>query len=43
MQNLLRKALYFNYEYYRDKGESAFQNSEIVVRYHVSKLPSFQP
>lgn len=42
IQNLLREALYFNYEYYLDKGEGAFRNSEIVVRYHVGKLVVFQ-
>jgi hypothetical protein len=41
IQNLLREALYFNYEYYLDKGEGAFRNSEIVVRYHVGKLVVF--
>ncbi|KAF2743005.1 hypothetical protein M011DRAFT_452013 [Sporormia fimetaria CBS 119925] len=34
--NLLRKALRWNYEYYREKKEGAFVNSEYVIRYHVT-------
>ncbi|KAF2463585.1 uncharacterized protein BDR25DRAFT_337742 [Lindgomyces ingoldianus] len=34
--NLLRKALHWNYDYYRDQKEGAFSNSEYVVRYHVT-------
>ncbi|KAF2016383.1 hypothetical protein BU24DRAFT_492479 [Aaosphaeria arxii CBS 175.79] len=34
--NLLRKALWWNYEYYRDKKEGAFSNTEYIVRYHVT-------
>lgn len=35
-KNLLRKALWWNYEYYRDKKEGPFVNSEYIVRYHVT-------
>lgn len=34
--NLLRKSLYYNYEHYHALGEGAFQNSDHIVRYHVS-------
>jgi hypothetical protein len=32
----MRKALWWNYEYYREQKEGAFVNSEYVVRYHVT-------
>ncbi|KAL4748752.1 hypothetical protein BDW72DRAFT_195494 [Aspergillus terricola var. indicus] len=35
-QNLLRQSLYYNYEYYRTKGDGAFQNDDFIVRKHVS-------
>lgn len=35
--NLLRKALYYNYDYYRDLGEGAFRNDEYIVKRHVCK------
>ncbi|PKY02318.1 hypothetical protein P168DRAFT_257591 [Aspergillus campestris IBT 28561] len=34
--NLLRQALYYNYEYYRARGDGAFKNEEYIVRKHVS-------
>jgi len=34
--NLLRKSLKYNYDYYKDLGEGAFQNEEYVVKVHVS-------
>ncbi|KAF2280525.1 uncharacterized protein EI97DRAFT_368898 [Westerdykella ornata] len=34
--NLLRKALKWNYNYYREQKQGAFVNSEYVVRYHVT-------
>lgn len=37
--NLLRKALYYNYDYYRDLGEGAFKNDEYIVKRHVCKYP----
>ncbi|THC88338.1 hypothetical protein EYZ11_012217 [Aspergillus tanneri] len=34
--NLLRKSLYYNYEYYHSRGEGAFSNNDYIVRRHVS-------
>ncbi|ORY58812.1 tat pathway signal sequence [Pseudomassariella vexata] len=34
--NLLRKALWYNYEYYKDLGTHAFKNEEYIVRLHAS-------
>ncbi|KAL5358083.1 hypothetical protein BJX96DRAFT_182665 [Aspergillus floccosus] len=34
--NLLRKSLYYNYDYYHAKGEGAFVNDDYIVRKHVS-------
>jgi len=34
--NLLRRSLYFNYDYYRALGEGAFKNDEPILRYHVT-------
>ncbi|KAH8432921.1 oxidase ustYa family protein [Aspergillus melleus] len=34
--NLLRKSLYYNYDYYHERGEGAFVNADHVVRIHVS-------
>ncbi|ORY17949.1 hypothetical protein BCR34DRAFT_473967 [Clohesyomyces aquaticus] len=34
--NLLRKSLYWNYEYYRDQKKGAFVNEDYVVQYHVT-------
>ncbi|EHK21595.1 uncharacterized protein TRIVIDRAFT_152199 [Trichoderma virens Gv29-8] len=34
--NLVRKALYFNYERYKELGEHAFVNDEFILRLHVT-------
>lgn len=34
--NLLRQSLYFNYDYYHEKGEGAFKNEDNIVKYHVT-------
>lgn len=34
-QNLVRKSLYYNYDYYSAEGKEAFQDSEKVLRWHV--------
>jgi len=34
--NLLRKALYYNYDYYHKLGDGAFKNEDHIVRYHVT-------
>lgn len=34
--NLLREALYYNIDYYREKGEGAFKNKDHIVQLHVS-------
>ncbi|KAH8821828.1 hypothetical protein F5884DRAFT_769163 [Xylogone sp. PMI_703] len=34
--NLLRKSLYYNYDYYHNLGKGAFKNSDDIVRFHVS-------
>lgn len=36
--NLLRRSLYFNFDYYHERGEGAFKNDDRILRYHVSKL-----
>lgn len=36
VQNLLRKALHWNYDYYKALGEGAFVNSEYIVRVHTT-------
>ena len=33
--NLLRQSLYYNFDYYREKGEGAFRNDDIILKYHV--------
>ncbi len=35
-QNLVRKSLYYNYEYYKDMGTHAFQNEEHILQLHIS-------
>jgi len=40
-QNLVRKALYFNYDYYKNQGTHAFTNDDKILRLHVSMLPLF--
>lgn len=32
--NVLRQSSYFNYEYYRELGEGAFQNDDVVMEDH---------
>ncbi|EGR52961.1 uncharacterized protein TRIREDRAFT_53824 [Trichoderma reesei QM6a] len=34
--NLVRKALYFNYDYYKELGEHAFVNEEFILRLHIT-------
>ncbi|OBT95655.1 hypothetical protein VE01_05884 [Pseudogymnoascus verrucosus] len=34
--NLLRQALYYNYDYYHALGQGAFSNADHVVRFHVT-------
>uniref|UniRef100_A0A0B7JPQ2 Tat pathway signal sequence n=1 Tax=Bionectria ochroleuca TaxID=29856 RepID=A0A0B7JPQ2_BIOOC len=34
--NLVRKALYFNYDHYRELGHHAFKNDEYILRLHVT-------
>lgn len=34
--NLLRKGLYYNFGYYKDLGEGAFQNEDHIVQKHIS-------
>lgn len=38
MQNLVRQALYFNYDRYKEIGHHAWKNEERILRLHVSKL-----
>jgi len=35
--NLLRQGLWFNVEYYREKGEGAFKNEDFILRKHMSE------
>lgn len=35
MQNLVRKALYYNYDYYKGMGTHAFANDDSIVKLHV--------
>lgn len=34
--DLLRQALYFNYDYYHAQGHGAFKNGDHIVRFHVT-------
>ncbi|TVY34181.1 Oxidase [Lachnellula subtilissima] len=34
--NLLRQTLYFNYGYYKSKGEGAFTNDDRILQFHVT-------
>jgi hypothetical protein len=34
--NLMRQTLYWNYDYYKAKGDGAFKNDDNIVRYHVT-------
>jgi hypothetical protein len=36
LQDLLRKTLHWNYDYYRAQKEGAFVNSEYIVRVHTT-------
>lgn len=36
MQDLVRKTLHWNYDYYLAKGEGPFVNSEYIVRIHAT-------
>ncbi|KAK1251354.1 hypothetical protein MKX07_005909 [Trichoderma sp. CBMAI-0711] len=36
--NLVRKALYFNYDHYKELGEHAFVNEEFILRLHIRQL-----
>jgi hypothetical protein len=38
--NLVRQSLYYNYDYYHEKGEGAFKNDDNIVRFHVCKYKS---
>ena len=35
-QNLVRKSLYYNYQYYKDLGTHAFSNDDEILRLHTS-------
>ena len=35
-QNLLRKTLWWNYDYYRDLKLGAFKNADFIVQYHAT-------
>lgn len=37
IQNLVRKALYYNYQYYKDMGMHAFKNDDNILKLHVCK------
>ncbi|KAK3336704.1 hypothetical protein B0T19DRAFT_471738 [Cercophora scortea] len=34
--NLIRKAVYFNYDYYKRLGEKEFSNDEVILRPHIT-------
>jgi len=36
-QNLLRQALYYNFDYYHTLGQGAFKNDDTILRFHVSR------
>jgi len=36
--NLVRKSVYYNYQYYKDLGTHAFKNNDDILRLHVSKF-----
>ncbi|TAQ83165.1 hypothetical protein B7494_g8511 [Chlorociboria aeruginascens] len=33
--NMVRKSLYYNYDYYKATGDYAFDNDEVIVKFHV--------
>lgn len=35
--NLLRKSLYYNFDYYHDVGEGAFKNDDRILKFHISE------
>jgi len=37
LKNVLRQSLYYNFDYYHDRGEGAFKNSDEILRFHVCK------
>jgi hypothetical protein len=37
LQNLVRQALYYNFEYYQGLGKGAFKNDAEILRFHVSE------
>lgn len=37
IQNLLRKSLFFNYDYYKALGKHAFENNDNILSHHVSE------
>lgn len=37
-QNLIRQSLYYNYNYYKAKGQGAFKNEDEIVQLHVCEL-----
>jgi len=36
-QNLVRKSVYYNYQYYKDLGTHAFKNDEDILQLHISQ------
>lgn len=36
-QNLLRKALWYNFDYYHAQGLGPFSNDDNIIKFHVSK------
>ena len=38
LQNLVRKSLFYNYDYYKTMGTHAFANEDDIVRLHVCKF-----
>jgi hypothetical protein len=43
VQNLLRQALWYNFEYYHVLGKGAFQNDDRIVRLHVCEKLGLEP
>jgi hypothetical protein len=38
-QNLLRQALWYNFDYYHALGKGAFKNEDRIVQLHVCEKP----
>lgn len=36
-QDLVRQALWYNYDYYKAKGEESWSNNATILKYHVCK------